>query len=313
MRRVCVAVAVALAAACNVTAHNDSTTGPAPVSAYYVVERATRTLNDEPRDLLPGFGFEITQVKKINGVKVGVSRLGQLIPLSDLKQVKPSTFEGVHQPDPLLRLAFVVQPLAAIRSAPSQAAPVISRARRLAVLTLKTHDGPLGYYHTTQGWVAANDVRVPRLSPRPPNIGTSASEDIWIDVDLRSQTLVAYAAERPVFATLISAGVGAAGSPFATPMGLHRIVAKLRAATMDNLEHTNVVPYHYETVPHTQYIGRVALHGVFWHDDFGHPKSHGCINLSMADAAYLFDLTRPKVSLARNEGNGAHGTVVQVR
>jgi lipoprotein-anchoring transpeptidase ErfK/SrfK len=137
--------------------------------------------------------------------------------------------------------------------------------------------------------------------------------DVWIDVDLKSQTLVAYAGEKPLFATLVSTGVGAPGSAFATPLGLHRVMAKLRTATMDNLEHTNVAPYHYETVPHTQYIGRVALHGVFWHDGFGQPKSHGCINLSLADADYLFELTMPTVPSGSHEARGDQGTTVQIR
>lgn len=283
---------------------------PDPLAGYYVVSRATRTLNNPPRDLLPGFGFEITETIKRLGTNVGVSRLGQLIALSDLKHITPSSFRGVPDPDPSLRLAFVVRPFAAMRSAPTEAAAVIARAPRLAVLTLKTHDGPQGYYATTQGWILADDVRVPRLAARPAAVSPT---ETWIDVDLKSQTLVAYAGNRPIFATLVSAGVGAPGSAFATPLGIHRVVAKLRTATMDNLEHTNVVPYHYETVPHTQYIGRVALHGVFWHNDFGHPKSHGCINLSLADAAHLFDLTQPKVSGTSNEARGAHGTTVQVR
>jgi lipoprotein-anchoring transpeptidase ErfK/SrfK len=119
-----------------------------------------------------------------------------------------------------------------------------------------------------------------------------------------------------VFATLVAAGVGADGSAFATPKGIHRVRAKLRATTMDNLEHTGVVPYSYEEVPFTQYIGRVALHGAFWHDQFGTPRSHGCINLSLADAERLFAFTKPHLGagvaeLAASERNP--GTIVRVR
>jgi hypothetical protein len=85
---------------------------------------------------------------------------------------------------------------------------------------------------------------------------------------------------------------------------------------MDNLEHTDVVPYSYEEVPFTQYIGRVALHGAFWHDQFGVPRSHGCINLSPADAEWLFGFTKPVVREGESEATATEkkpGTVVRVR
>ena len=101
-------------------------------------------------------------------------------------------------------------------------------------------------------------------------------------------------------------------------MGAHDRLdrGKLLAATMDNLEHTDVVPYSYEEVPFTQYIGRVALHGAFWHDQFGVPRSHGCINLSPADAEWLFGFTKPLLPEGDREVAATEkqpGTVVRVR
>jgi hypothetical protein len=284
--------------------------GESSLAGYYTVEHATRTINEPARDLLPGFGFEVMRVVTMGGNKLAASRLGQLIPLSDLKRAKPSNFRGVRDPDSDLRLAFSLKPLTPVFAEPNASSAVVSRLPKLAVVSLTSRDGPAGYYATANGWIKASDVAVPTPS-RPP--ACVLGNEAWIDVDLKSQTLVLYEGPRPSFVTLISGGVGAQGTAFATPLGLHRIVAKLRAATMDNLEHTNVVKYHYESVPFTQYIGRVALHGVFWHDDFGRPKSHGCINLSLADAAYLFEITQPKVPNDAEASRGDHGTVVQVR
>ena len=87
--------------------------------------------------------------------------------------------------------------------------------------------------------MAETDLRVPHRSPRPPAV---ADDEPWLDVELATQTLVAYLGDKPVFATLVATGVGADGTPFATPKGIHRVRAKLLAATMDNLEHTGVVP-----------------------------------------------------------------------
>jgi Uncharacterized protein conserved in bacteria len=85
---------------------------------------------------------------------------------------------------------------------------------------------------------------------------------------------------------------------------------------MDNLDHTEVAPYSYEEVPFTQYIGRVALHGAFWHDQFGALRSHGCINLTLADAEWLFGFTLPTVAEGEAEVAATEkrqGTVVRVR
>lgn len=284
--------------------------GDRRLAGYYTVEHVTRTVNEASRELLRGFGFEVMHVVTLGGNKVAVSRLGQLIPLSDLKRAKPSPFRGVKDPDPTLRLAFALLPLTPVFAEPNSSSAVVSRLPKLAVVSLNSRDGPAGYYATANGWVKSTDVAVPTLAHPPAGV---AVNETWIDVDLKSQTLVLYEGGKPTFVTLISGGVGAPGTTFATPTGLHRIVAKLRTATMDNLEHTNVIKYHYESVPFTQYIGRVALHGVFWHDDFGRPKSHGCINLSLTDAAYLFEITEPKLANGSESLRSDHGTVVQVR
>ncbi len=189
----------------------------------------------------------------------------------------------------------------------------MARRARYARLTLASRDGPQGFYRVADGWMSQADLRVPHLSPRPPEV---ADAEPWIDVDLGTQTLVAYLGDKPVFATLVAAGVGAEGSPLSTPKGVHHIRAKLLAATMDNLDHTGVAPYSYEEVPFTQYIGRVALHGAFWHDRFGAPHSHGCINLSLADAEWLFGFTRPALPEGEHEVAATEkrpGTLVRVR
>jgi lipoprotein-anchoring transpeptidase ErfK/SrfK len=160
----------------------------------------------------------------------------------------------------------------------------------------------------------AEDLRAPRPAPRPAGVGPT---ERWLDVELSSQTLVAYEGDRPVFATLVSTGIGGTGSPLATPPGVFRIRSKHRAASMDNLEHTGVVPYSYEDIPLVQYFtDRVALHAALWHQRFGHPASHGCINLAPADAERLFAFTAPGVPVGARERwvrPGGVATVVRVR
>jgi hypothetical protein len=86
---------------------------------------------------------------------------------------------------------------------------------------------------------------------------------------------------------------------------------------MDNLEHTEVIPYSYEDIPLVQYFtDRVALHAALWHQRFGHPASHGCINLSPADAERLFAFTTPKLAASDRDvyaRPSGPATVIRVR
>jgi lipoprotein-anchoring transpeptidase ErfK/SrfK len=78
-------------------------------------------------------------------------------------------------------------------------------------------------------------------------------------------------------------------------------------------------PYRIDDVPWVQYFyGGYALHGAFWHDNFGQPKSHGCVNLSPRDALTLFDMTEPTLpdgwhGVTANLAGIEQGTVVILR
>ena len=67
-------------------------------------------------------------------------------------------------------------------------------------------------------------------------------------------------------------------------------------------------------VPWVQYITEsgVSLHGTFWHNDFGRPRSHGCINLSVAAAKWLYRWTSPAVPIDRAFSYGRVGTTVEI-
>jgi hypothetical protein len=158
--------------------------------------------------------------------------------------------------------------------------------------------------------VAIRDGRLPARvdgvplddkQPLAPPEGIAPGER-WVDVDLAAQTLVAYEGARPVYAALVSTGIGRPGSRLATPPGVHRIREKRWSADMDNIEHTGVRDrYSVEDVPYVQWFTpRAALHGAFWHRRFGHRNSHGCINLTPLDAQWLYAFTR-------------EGTIVRVR
>jgi lipoprotein-anchoring transpeptidase ErfK/SrfK len=71
--------------------------------------------------------------------------------------------------------------------------------------------------------------------------------------------------------------------------------------------------FDFRDVPFVQYFTEgFALHAAYWHDDFGTPRSHGCVNLAPVDAAWLFNWTTPEVpagwhaSLSLNRGTLVH-------
>ena len=106
-------------------------------------------------------------------------------------------------------------------------------------------------------------------------------------VDLFEQTLIAYEDEIPVFATLVSSGLPL----WSTNQGVFQIWARL---DRDSMSGATGAPdaYALQDVPWTMYFdGSISLHGTYWHDDFGYRRSHGCVNLSISDARWLYDWT----------------------
>jgi len=113
--------------------------------------------------------------------------------------------------------------------------------------------------------------------PLPPS---EVYEEQWIDVDLTRQTLTAYEGHTPVHTTLVSSGLPS--TP--TPVGQFRIWIKFRYDDMSG------PGYYIEDVPYVMYFYQgYGLHGVTWHGNFGHPMSHGCVNLPTSEAEWLFN------------------------
>jgi lipoprotein-anchoring transpeptidase ErfK/SrfK len=136
-------------------------------------------------------------------------------------------------------------------------------------------------------------VRVDRARSAP---AWASGDRKWIDVSILHQTLVAYEGTRPVYATLVSTGADGLGDPKktrSTVQGTFLIHTKHITATMDGEDGEE---FDLRDVPFVQYFTEgFALHGAYWHDDFGTPRSHGCVNLAPIDAAWLFGWTTPEV------------------
>lgn len=123
-------------------------------------------------------------------------------------------------------------------------------------------------------------VPPPPGSPRPLGVGPNEK---WIDINLTTQTLTAYEGDTPVLSTLISSGRW----EYQTVTGEFRTYLKYDLQTMSGYH----LGLNYVTtdVPHVMYFYRdFAIHGAYWHSSFGTPVSHGCVNATPADAAWLY-------------------------
>ena len=166
------------------------------------------------------------------------------------------------------------------------------------------------HYETVDGkWISDRDGS--RLDParRMPKWGKNGER--WIDVNLSKQTAVLYNGKTAVYATLISSGEAGLEDPkhtSATRRGIFRIHTKHVTATMSSDELGEA--FELRDVPYVQYFGETggyALHGAYWHDRFGTPKSHGCLNLTPEDARRFFFWTYPQLPV------GWHGVLLPLR
>lgn len=131
-------------------------------------------------------------------------------------------------------------------------------------------------------WVEARKVAQVVIDTTPPDGSNNATR--WIDVNLAEQTLAVYDKDQLVFATVIASGM----EPFWTRPGLFQIQQKKETEIMRNNDPSDF--YYIEDVPWTMYFdGPRALHGAYWRTRFGYAQSHGCVNLSVGDAHWLFD------------------------
>jgi hypothetical protein len=173
-------------------------------------------------------------------------------------------------------------------------------------------------------WMKSKDLHVARAPGELPPV--AAKGEKWIDVSIENQVLVMWEGKKPVYATLVSTGQDGAGDPKTTKstiQGTFRIKNKHVTATMDSNGKPEGAPasgppkdkdgkqlrrgsgtFELRDVPWVQYFeGAYALHTAYWHDVFGTPRSHGCVNIAPVDARRIFMWTDPPVP------EGWHGVV----
>ncbi|MEK7140973.1 MAG: L,D-transpeptidase [Patescibacteria group bacterium] len=149
-------------------------------------------------------------------------------------------------------------------------------------LVEKIENGAMGIFEGRK--VVPPNINLTSNTTRPSVLGTnSPSEDKHIYVDLSTQILYAYEGTSKIFQTFVATGRWGR-----TPTGNFTIWQKLRSTRMSG--GSGADSYDLPNVPFVMFFyGDFGLHGAYWHDNFGHTMSHGCVNMRQIDAETIFN------------------------
>lgn len=123
----------------------------------------------------------------------------------------------------------------------------------------------------------------PTVAPNVPPVVAGPGNGVhWLDVDLSQQRMYAYEGDTLVNSFIVSTGT------WQTPtvVGSFKVWVKLRASDMSG------PGYYLPDVPYVMYFYKdYGIHGTYWHNNFGTPMSHGCVNLSIPDAEWVYNFS----------------------
>lgn len=172
----------------------------------------------------------------------------------------------------------------------------------------RVRDDLWAFYYYAQAR-AFRPVGAEELTPLSPDV---PSEEKRIVVDLARQWMQCLEGSTLVLSTKISSGMRLASGRYLTPTG-HFATTRKRPThhmALDTLPNGYDLP----GVPWVSYITEsgIGFHGTYWHNDFGAPRSHGCINLTPSAAKWLLRWTEPEVRVYQQEIRAETGTAVTI-
>jgi hypothetical protein len=241
------------------------------------------------RNVGDGFLYAtINSWQEINGETWYQINFGEYVHEDDLQRVAVSDFQGVEvvrQPErPFGWIVQDVQPSAKPDGEPNSSFSELPRFTFFEIYDAEIgKEGWIWYDIGDSRWVRQTYMSIVDVSPRPDDVGP---DDFWTEVDLYEQTFAAYEGDRMVYATLISSGL----NRWPTREGLFQVWARLYERKMSGAE-GKVDYYFLEDVPNIMYFDQlkgIGLHGTYWHDRYGYKHSHGCVNMPILDAEWVF-------------------------
>ena len=278
-----------------IDAHRSPNVRALPVDNELLGDRDYRQVNgslaiysapDSPEPDSFGAGYTFVTVQEDHGewAKVGEDQWVRTDKLGE--SFTPSRFAGVLLPLDGNLPFTVAWTLTHLRGAKApggaEAAdnPFLYRYSRVYIYASAEVDGYAWYQIGHDQWVHQFKVAKILPIPRPAEVDTHK----WISVDLYEQVAIAYEGETPVFATLVSSGL----ADWPTNEGVFHVYVRFTRTLMSGAYGAPDF-YYLQEVPWTMYYDdQIALHGAYWHDGFGYRRSHGCVNLAITDAHWLF-------------------------
>ena len=264
--------------------------------AYARVLTDTAPVYRTPYDALAGLpplrtfehGFEFVSLLgevTVDGERYYQINRGEFMAAALLQTVQPSGFQGLHfAAPPAGPIGWVINTVPvspAPGAAPDANAPYAGRYSQIQVLGVQ-RVGDWNWFLIAPGqWLEQRNLAI--VPPSPPG----GAGGTVIAVDTYEQAMGVYVDGRLIFATLVSSG----SRYFPTRTGTFQVWAKLDDGQMSGAYFNDRRDYYFlEDVPWILYYdGDRALHGAYWHDNFGMRSSHGCVNLSPRDARWLFN------------------------
>lgn len=211
---------------------------------------------------------------------------GDWLPERHFHIVETSDFRGIEVlANPERPFGWVLRPYKTRpepNAEPLPGAREVQRYDFVEVHASSRDDAGVIWYDIGQGqWVRYDILALIRVRKAPEEV---AEGEWWIDIDLQQQIFATYEGDRMVFAGLISSGL----SRWPTRVVVSQVWRSDLTTPMEGGVKGDDY-YYIDAVPHTLfYDGEIALHGAYWHDDFGRPKSHGCVNMAPRVAEWVY-------------------------
>jgi hypothetical protein len=239
----------------------------------------------------------------VNGSVEGWTEIeqGQWVESSNLRDVQPSRFAGItlsaEMPYPIAWIVLNVVPSPGPGLYPPEDGLALQRYTVVNIFATVNVSGWDWYQVGVGQWVEQRNIARVLPVERPAEVDT----DKWVAVDLYEQVALAYEGTTPVFATLVSSGL----KDWPTNEGIFHVYVRYPRALMEGAQGKPDF-YSLQEVPWTQYFDNdIGLHGTYWHDGFGYRHSHGCVNLSITDAQWLYNWASSEIDLTVSNDKGA--------
>jgi len=180
-------------------------------------------------------------------------------------------------------------------------------------LKFKVENNKVGIFNNHK--VVAPNINLATVTTKPAVMGIQSKQnEKHIYINLKTQTLSAYEGKALFMETPISSGKW-----FPTPTGEFTIWVKIRSTRMSG--GTGDDYYNLPNVPYVMFFSNdkvsassgFSLHGTYWHNNFGHVMSHGCVNMKTTDVAKLYEWATPvtngPTTHANNDNPGTKITI----